>query len=65
MWCSSERSKSRKPIGPCPSRSVVQDGSAAAKSGIVNGRIVHGRACRAEKGALVSTGSGDEERVGR
>jgi hypothetical protein len=27
------------------------------------GGIVHGRACRAEKGALVSTGSGDEERA--
>ena len=59
MWCSSERSRSEK-ASPwtCPSRSVVKAGRRRAKRGIVNGR-----ACRAEKGGLVSTGSGDEERA--
>ena len=47
-----------QPLGPCPSRPVVKADRRRAK-----GSIVNGRACRAVKGGLVSTGSGDEERA--
>ena len=47
-----------QPLGSGPSRSVVKAGQAAGQAG-----YCQLRACRAVKGGLVSTGSGDEERA--
>lgn len=60
MWSASQRSKSEKasPLDRAFSRSVVKAGR-----GRPRGDMIHGRACRAEKGDLVSTGSGDDERA--
>ena len=59
MWSASERSRSDEasPLDRAL-RSVVKAGRRRGKRSIVNGR-----ACRAVKGGLVSTGSGDEERA--
>jgi hypothetical protein len=60
MWSASQRSKSEKAstLDRAFSRSVVKAGR-----GRPRGDMIHGRACRAEKGDLVSTGSGDDERA--
>src|SRR5512133_484425 len=63
MWSASERSRNEK--GSPLDRALVggnQGGSARAKRGSREG-IVNSWACRAVKGGLVSTESGDEERA--
>jgi hypothetical protein len=56
--CQARPEQKSQPAEPRSSRSVAKAGPRRAKRGIVNGR-----ACRAVKGGLVSTGSDDEERA--